>query len=94
LVYGFQGDFGLAIHCWKTQAKLCRSPNGGVVMTSGAGALNITIGGPTYYHGVLHDKKPMGYGDAASCSAIPRANQLVSQGSFALSYLWLAIVLA
>lgn len=61
-------------------------------MTSGAGALNITIGGPTYYHGVLHDKKTMGIGQVATWESIPLAIQLVSRGSFALSYLWLMII--
>lgn len=93
VIYALQGNFNKAIHCWNTQAKECSSPNGGVVMTSGAGALNITIGGPTYYHGILHDKKPMGVGEIAHWSSIPRANQLVTRGSFYLSYVWLVVVL-
>ncbi|WP_083601500.1 adenosylcobinamide-phosphate synthase CbiB [Vibrio quintilis] len=94
LVYALQGSFKEAIHCWQTQAKACSSPNGGVVMTTGAGALKVTIGGPAYYHGVLHDKKPMGIGAYATADVIPCANRLVVRGSFALSYLWLACVLA
>jgi len=92
LVYAFQGKFSTAIMCWRTQAKGCSSPNGGVVMTAGAGALGISIGGPTYYHGVLHDKKKMGFGPAARWPMIPLANQLVSRGSVVLSYLWLVFV--
>ncbi|WED24646.1 adenosylcobinamide-phosphate synthase CbiB [Vibrio sp. JC009] len=94
ICYAFQGNFKNALSCWKSQAKECSSPNGGVVMTTGAGALGVTIGGPTYYHGVLHDKKPMGMGDYAGWEAIVRANRLVSTGSFALSYLWLICVIA
>ncbi|CAM3607428.1 cobalamin biosynthesis protein [Vibrio aerogenes CECT 7868] len=94
LIYAFQGSFSHAMDCWRTQAKACSSPNGGVVMTTGAGALNVTIGGPAYYHGVLHEKQPMGVGPYATAEAIPRANRLVERGSFALSYLWLACVLA
>ncbi|MDB1125130.1 adenosylcobinamide-phosphate synthase CbiB [Vibrio algarum] len=93
LLYALQGNFSGAIFCWRTQAKECSSPNGGVVMTAGAGALNVTIGGPTYYHGVLHDKKSMGTGRIATWETIPLANQLVSRGSLALSYLWLVTVL-
>lgn len=85
-IYAFQGHFYKATTCWRTQAKQCSSPNGGVVMTAGAGALNVMIGGPTYYHGVLHDKKPMGCGEIATWHVIPKANQLISKGSFALSY--------
>ena len=94
LTYAFQGRFNTAIECWRSQAKECSSPNGGVVMTTGAGALGVIIGGPTYYHGVLHDKKPMGSGAVADWRAIPGANRLVCRGSFLLSYLWLACVLA
>lgn len=93
VVYAFQGNFHQALACWKRQAKECKSPNGGVVMTAGAGSLNVEIGGPTYYHGVLHDKKPMGVGKPASWDAIAKANQLVTRGSFALSYLWLVCVM-
>ncbi|MEI6859163.1 MAG: adenosylcobinamide-phosphate synthase CbiB [Shewanella sp.] len=93
VVYACQGKFTPAVKCWNTQAKECSSPNGGVVMTTGAGALGITIGGPTYYHGVLHDKKPMGVGSVAGWRDIPLANRLVSRGSFYLSYLWLICVL-
>ncbi len=92
-VYAIQGDFKQGLHCWKHQSQDCSSPNGGVVMTAGAGALNVTIGGPTYYHGVLHDKKPMGVGEKAQPEAIIRANKFVTNGSFFLSYLWLLFVL-
>ena len=93
VVYALQGDFQQALGCWQRQAKECKSPNGGVVMTTGAGSLNVEIGGPTYYHGVLHDKKPMGAGKPAGWDSIPKANQLVTRGSFALSYLWLVCVM-
>ncbi|MCW8329131.1 adenosylcobinamide-phosphate synthase CbiB [Photobacterium sp. SDRW27] len=93
VVYALQGNFQQALACWQQQAKECKSPNGGVVMTTGAGSLNIEIGGPTYYHGVLHDKNPMGAGAPASWDSIPKANQLVTRGSFALSYLWLVCVM-
>jgi adenosylcobinamide-phosphate synthase len=91
--YAIQGNFCQAFDCWQHQAKLCQSPNGGVVMTTGAGALGIIIGGPTYYHGVLHNKKPMGIGKRATSEAIYRANRLVIRGSFVFSYLWLCLVL-
>jgi len=91
--YAIQGNFHQGFYCWQHQAKLCQSPNGGVVMTTGAGALGVVIGGPTYYHGVLYDKKPMGIGERATSEAIYRANRLVTRGSFALAYLCLFLAL-
>jgi adenosylcobinamide-phosphate synthase len=38
-----------ALACWKSQAKLCSSPNGGPVMTAGAGALNVRLSSGGYY---------------------------------------------
>lgn len=93
IFYAIQGNFRQAVYCWQHQAKLCQSPNGGVVMTTGAGALGIIIGGPTYYHGVLYDKKPMGIGERATSEAIYRANRLVTRGSFSLAYLCLFLAL-
>lgn len=85
LTYAVQGKFSLAIHCWREQAKHCLSPNGGVVMSAGAGALNCKIGGPAIYHGQVKDKIYMGCGDIADHSFIPPACQLVNRGA----WLWL-----
>jgi adenosylcobinamide-phosphate synthase len=82
LTYAVQGNVKLAMKCWKQQASHCASPNGGVVMCAGAGALNTAIGGPAIYHGVLHDKIIMGCGEFADYRVIPRANQLVARGAW------------
>ncbi|WP_432467475.1 adenosylcobinamide-phosphate synthase CbiB [Agarivorans sp. Z349TD_8] len=94
LSYAVQGDFKLALQCWLQQARHCASPNGGVTMTSGAGALGISIGGPTYYHGVLHQKPPMGHGPLSPLQAIPRAIALVERGCIGLALVWLIWLLA
>lgn len=77
LLYCFCGNYRQGFDCWKTQAKLCKSPNGGPAMCAGAGALNITIGGPAFYDGKLEDKILMGLGKKALFNDIPRANKLV-----------------
>lgn len=56
LSYAILGNTCLAIKCWKNQASLLKSPNAGPVMTSGAGSLNVKLGGTSYYHGELVDK--------------------------------------
>lgn len=89
LTYAIQGNFGLAIKCWKEQAHQCASPNGGVVMCAGAGALNTKIGGPAIYHGIYQDKIYMGCGVLADYSVIPKANKLVLRGA----WIWVLVLL-
>lgn len=50
-------------------------------MTSGAGSLNIRIGGPAMYHGKMHNKIHMGSGELAKPEDIPRACRLVVRTS-------------
>ncbi|MFA0249794.1 adenosylcobinamide-phosphate synthase CbiB [Vibrio sp. 10N.261.45.A4] len=89
LSYSLLGNTKLALKCWKEQAKHCSSPNGGPVMTSGASALQIIIGGDTYYHGKLVKKRPMGKGNIATLEDIPRAISLVQK----TSVLWVIVML-
>lgn len=83
LSYMLVGHSAGAWRCWRTQAKHCKSPNGGPVMTAGAGALNIKIGGPAIYHGVWLDKPHMGSGELATHSDIHRACRLLLRTSIA-----------
>ncbi|WP_104402882.1 adenosylcobinamide-phosphate synthase CbiB [Vibrio penaeicida] len=87
--YAILGNTKNAMKCWKAQAKSCSSPNGGPVMTSGAGALNIKIGGPAMYHGKMHDKIYMGSGDLAKPEDIPRACRLIVRTSL----LWCSVLI-
>ena len=68
-----------ALDCWKTQAKYCDSPNGGVVMTAGAGALNRKLSQRADYQGTIKQKPVMGTGMPAGVDDIPRAIRLVKQ---------------
>ena len=68
-----------ALACWKTQARKCDSPNGGPVMTAGAGALACRLSEGAYYHGEWKDKPSMGLGDNASVQTIPKALNLVQR---------------
>lgn len=66
-----------ALECWQTQAKHCDSPNGGVVMTTGAGAINVKLSAKASYDGVLKQKPRMGAGAFATTKDIPQAITLV-----------------
>ncbi|WP_153914579.1 adenosylcobinamide-phosphate synthase CbiB [Shewanella sp. TC10] len=82
-VFALLGQTKNAFNSWATLASKCVSPNGGVVMNSGAGALGIEIGGKATYFGKEVDKAPIGIGRQAEMSDIPRATQLANKSYFA-----------
>ena len=87
--YALLGQTQLAINCWKNQAHLLDSPNAGPVMTSGAGTLNLKLGGPAWYHGNLKDKVFFGTQNMPQNDDINRANGLITHSI----YLWIFVVL-
>lgn len=82
-----------AWHCWRTQAKHCASPNGGAVMTAGAGALNIRLSERACYHGEWKNKAPMGSGIAATPQHIVPAVKLVKRSLSLFFLFWLFVTL-
>jgi adenosylcobinamide-phosphate synthase len=89
LTYALLGKTRLALRCWRVQAPTWDSPNAGPVMSSGAGALGVKLGGPARYHGEWHQRPDLGAGEASQPSDIERALKLVRHGV----YLWLALAL-
>lgn len=88
--YALLGRTGQALRCWRQQAPLCSSPNGGPVMCAGAGALNLTLGGPTRYQGQWQDKPILGAGNDPQPCDIRRSINLVSRTLL----LWLLVLIA
>jgi len=89
LTYALLGKTRLALRCWRIQAPTWDSPNAGPVMSAGAGALGVKLGGPARYHGEWHQRPDLGAGEASQPSDIERALKLVRHGV----YLWLAFAL-
>lgn len=79
LSYALAGNTKNAFACWNQQANQCASPNGGPVMTAGAGALNICIEGYVSYHGKNLLKPVMGKGLPPNSQAIKRALTLLDK---------------
>lgn len=77
-----------AWRCWCAQAPNWSSPNAGPVMSTGAGALGLALGGPAIYDGVLETRPPLGYGVAPEGDDIRRAWRLVR----ATTVFWLAVM--
>ena len=65
------------------------SPNAGPVMASGAGSLNVLIGGPAVYHGTLESRPVLGAGRSAMPVHVVAALRLVERSML----LWLALFL-
>jgi len=86
LCYALSGSFRHAMQAASNQAGKHKSPNGGLVMAAGAGALDITIGGAAVYHGLREDKIVLGVGEAATPADIARATRLIEKSVV----LWLA----
>ena len=79
-----------ALRCWRTQAPTWDSPNAGPVMASGAGALDLRLGGPAVYHGHLETRPALGDGARARAADIDRAVALVQN----TTWLWLGVIAA
>jgi len=81
-----------ALQCWREQAPAWSSPNAGPVMSAGAGALGLALGGPAVYDGETEQRPPLGAGAPAAKQDIVRAWRLVH----ATCWLWLvsALVIA
>lgn len=88
--YALTGATRKALHCWRSQAALLDSPNAGPVMTAGAGAIDVALGGPAYYHGQLKQKIPFGSKRLTRPEDIVRATALIDR-SLAL---WVLVIAA
>lgn len=89
LSYALLGRTSQALSCWKSQAPAWDSPNAGPVMASGAGSLNLQLGGAARYHGVLEPRPALGCGKSPDASDIARALALVQHSV----WLWMAVLL-
>ncbi len=84
--YALLGDTRLALQCWREQGAAWESPNAGPVMAAGAGALNISLGGPAPYAEGLRERPLLGKGPLANAQSIRASIQLVRRGV----WFWLA----
>lgn len=88
LTYALLGNSRQAFNSWRMQAPLWNSPNAGPVMASGAGALDIQLGGAACYHGERHQRPQLGTSTPAQANDIQRALRLV----FYSVLLWLVVI--
>lgn len=88
LSYALAGNIRSALSCWQKQAKFWNGVNPGVVMASGAGSLNIKLGGAAIYHGANVERPELGCGNTPQVADIDRSIQLVNKSII----IWLLII--
>lgn len=79
LLYALAGKSRPALHAWQTQASTWYSPNAGVVMATGAGALALQLGGNAIYHGQEKTRPALGAGAAPQATDITCAIALLDR---------------
>jgi adenosylcobinamide-phosphate synthase len=80
LTYALVGDTYSGLNCWRHQAPLWYSPNAGPVMATGAGALNLLLGGDASYGQVMKKRPLLGIGKTPAASDIGRATGMIKIG--------------
>jgi len=88
LSYALVGNITAALSSWRTQASLWHGVNPGVVMATGAGALNVRLGGAARYHGEEVARPVLGCGGDPQVADIDRAVQLVNKSII----IWLLVI--
>ncbi|WP_049721446.1 adenosylcobinamide-phosphate synthase CbiB [Gilvimarinus polysaccharolyticus] len=78
LAFAAVGDAAGALQSWRNSAGNWASPNAGPVISAGAGALQLSLGGGAFYHKRWQDK-PATAGAQPAADAIPRAVALVNR---------------
>ena len=92
LAYALIGNSARAFRCWRTQARLCDSPNAGPVMAAGAGALGLRLGGPASYQGKLRARPWLGEGAAPDADSPMHALVLLGRSVLLLlAMAWLGV---
>ena len=94
LGYVLAGSTRAAFSCWRSQARSWKSPNAGATMAAGAGALRVSVGGQSKYHGQWQMRPTLGCGPEPGATDVQRACALVTRAALVFLFVVLAGQLA
>ncbi len=83
IVFAIVGNFEDAIYCWRSQATTWNPLDQGILLSSGAGALGVKLGGPLRQYGTIRARPELGMGEEADPACLQSAVGLI----------WRAVVL-
>jgi adenosylcobinamide-phosphate synthase len=75
--FAIAGDFEDAVACWRGQAQTWPEPATGVILASGAGALDVRLGGPLSKEGGANYRPELGTGDDPDANYMHSAAGLI-----------------
>jgi len=88
LSYAIAGSTRKAFSCWFKQGSQWHGINPGVVMATGAGALNVILGGAARYHGENVQRPLLGSDNEPKVADIERSTKLVYKSIF----IWVLVI--
>lgn len=89
--FAIVGDFEGTVYCWRNQAEHWADASAGIVLSSGAGALGVRLGGAVQQNGVSIERAELGIGDEADTDLMQSTKGMVWRG---LVFWILVLVLA
>lgn len=88
------GDFEDAVYCWRAQSEQWPDRSSGILLSSGAGAMGISLGLPLHGDLDVEDRPELGLGDAADVDHMQSTIGLVWRtlllGLLVLALFWIA----
>ncbi|MBF0177647.1 MAG: cobalamin biosynthesis protein [Magnetococcales bacterium] len=86
ITYALMGKTRSALRAWRDRP-VWKSPNAGIVMATGAGALELQLGGAAPYHGRMQERPLLGEGMPPRMEDILRALTIVERGAWSWGFL-------
>lgn len=89
LTYALLGNRSRAMSCWRDYAATWSDTNDGILITTGSGALGVSVGGPVSGDEATRHRSVLGDGPAPILNDVDHALRMITRGI----WWWLAMIL-